>query len=308
MRDLNVQREATGSRLAAMLGPSATVLMIALYLVSPASADTMQFEGNAVFYEEHGTGDPVVLIHGYGANGAVWDEVVEALSEGHRVIVPDLLGFDRSARPLIDYDAGLYARLIVSLMDHLEVPEADLIGNSMGGWVSMLVASREPDRVRSLVLAAPAFYRGLPAEVSADDLATGALPATREGYVEYLDRVYFAPPEDLETIDEMYAANASANDMHVLESLATAFKAGRDVLSVEAIGAIAQPTLLLQGDGDGVVEPDATAELATTLPDARLMTFPDAGHWIQVEQPAAFLRSVLAFLNRDQNSSDADRN
>src|SRR5688572_5199241 len=97
---------------------------------------------------EAGRGDPVLLLHGLGATKASFLPTLMALSKDHRVIAPDLLGHGDTAKPLVRYDAPTFARFVLSLMDALQIDRADLVGNSMGGRISIEVAMTTPDRVR----------------------------------------------------------------------------------------------------------------------------------------------------------------
>src|SRR5918996_14369 len=117
---------------------------------------TVWVNGMPVSIIEAGRGDPVLLLHGLGATKASFLPTLMALAKDHRVIAPDLLGHGDTAKPLVRYDAPTFARFVVSLMDTLAIDRADLIGNSMGGRISIEVAMMEPGRVRTVSLLCPA--------------------------------------------------------------------------------------------------------------------------------------------------------
>jgi pimeloyl-ACP methyl ester carboxylesterase len=105
-----------------------------------------------------GTGSPVVCLHGLGGTKASFLPTVAALSERHRVIALDLPGFGESEKPVLaPYDASYFADAVVDLLDALEIERADLIGNSMGGRISIEVGLRAPERVDRMVLLSPAL-------------------------------------------------------------------------------------------------------------------------------------------------------
>ena len=86
-----------------------------------------------IYYEDHSTGQPVVLIHGYPASGRAWDKQVPALLKaGHRVITSDRRGFGRSSQPVVGYDYDTFAADLHALLEHLDLREAVLAGHSMG--------------------------------------------------------------------------------------------------------------------------------------------------------------------------------
>jgi pimeloyl-ACP methyl ester carboxylesterase len=135
--------------------------------------------GIKLYYEIHGTGQPLVLLHGGLGSGEMFGPVLPMLAERHRVIVPDLQGHGRTAdidRPL---DIRLMAGDIAALMDHLELESADVVGYSLGGGVALQTAARHPAKVRRLVtvsahLRTDAIYpemRAQQGQVSAEAMA-----------------------------------------------------------------------------------------------------------------------------------------
>ena len=110
-----------------------------------------------IYYEDHGAGQPVVLIHGYPASGRAWDRQVPALLEaGYRVITYDRRGFGRSSQPVVGYDYDTFAADLHALLEHLDPRDAVLAGHSMGtGEVTRYLASYGSGRVAKGVLIAP---------------------------------------------------------------------------------------------------------------------------------------------------------
>jgi len=112
-----------------------------------------------------GSGQPVILLHGIGRTGAVWQHVVEQLSEKPcRIVAYDLLGFGASAKPdWIEYDADDHAQAVINSIEKLGAAEpAILVGHSMGCLVAVHVARLRPDLVKHLVLYEMPLYKGLP--------------------------------------------------------------------------------------------------------------------------------------------------
>ena len=105
-----------------------------------------------------GEGDPVICIHGLGATKASFLPTVAALADRHRVIAMDLPGFGESDKPIsAPYDAPYFARAVTALLDSLEIERAHLVGNSMGGRVSIEMGLREPERIGRIALLSPAL-------------------------------------------------------------------------------------------------------------------------------------------------------
>src|SRR4051812_47495693 len=112
-----------------------------------------EVNGINLYYETHGTGPPLVLLHGGLMSGEMFGPILPALSERHQVIVPDLQGHGRTAdidRPI---DVQLMADDIAALIDHLGLDRPDVVGYSLGGGVAFFVGVKYPQKVRKLVLA-----------------------------------------------------------------------------------------------------------------------------------------------------------
>jgi len=117
-----------------------------------ASGRYADVNGIKLYYEVHGTGRPLVLLHGGLGAGSMFGENLAALAKNHRVILPDLQGHGRTAD--IDRPMTLEAMAddIAALLTHLKIPQADVMGYSLGGGVALQVAVRHPEMVRKLVL------------------------------------------------------------------------------------------------------------------------------------------------------------
>src|SRR5207302_1671855 len=107
-----------------------------------------------IHYEDHGSGQPVVLIHGYPLNGNSWErQELELLAHGHRVISYDRRGFGRSSQPTVGYDCDTFAADLNALLEHLDLTDAVLVGFSMGsGEVTRYLATYGSKRVRKAAL------------------------------------------------------------------------------------------------------------------------------------------------------------
>lgn len=120
---------------------------------TPSAGAYAEVNGLNLYYEVHGSGKPVILLHGGLGNGAMFEPILPTLAEHHQVILPDLQGHGRTAdidRPL---DVRLMADDIAALIDHLGLDKPDLVGYSLGGGVAFFTAVRHPEKVRRMVMA-----------------------------------------------------------------------------------------------------------------------------------------------------------
>lgn len=110
------------------------------------------FKGYKVSYVEEGAGEPLVFLHNGGNDHRIWDYQIKHFSKTHRVIATDHLGFGASDKPRIDYTLPLYGEMVETLVDELRLAPVTLIGNCMGGAMSLAYTARHPDKVRQLIL------------------------------------------------------------------------------------------------------------------------------------------------------------
>jgi pimeloyl-ACP methyl ester carboxylesterase len=120
---------------------------------SPVTSELWQWRGHAIRYTAVGSGQPLVLIHGFGASIGHWRHNIPVLAAaGYRVFALDLLGFGGSAKPALDYSMELWQNLVRDFwMAHIRQP-AIWIGNSIGGLLSLMMAANHPDLTRGLIV------------------------------------------------------------------------------------------------------------------------------------------------------------
>src|SRR6059036_1039754 len=137
-----------------------------------------EVNGLKLYYETHGAGRPLILLHGGLGSGEMFGPVLPQLAERHQVITPDLQGHGRTAdidRPI---DVRLMADDIAALIDHLGLEKPDLVGYSLGGGVALHTAAKYPAKIRRAVIASANVRRdAIPAEMLAQQLQVGAAAA-----------------------------------------------------------------------------------------------------------------------------------
>src|SRR5919107_896184 len=191
--------------------------------------------GLQMYYEIHGRGEPLVLVH--GAFGAIdqWGSILSTLAEDHQVIAVDLQGHGRTAdidRPFT-YDD--FADDVAGLMDHLGIAQADVVGYSMGATTVLRFAMRHPDRVRKLVVISGAYRQD------------GYYPEGLAGIQEITPDVFAGTP-----IEEAYRRNApNPEDFPALVDKMKVLVATEFAWPEAEVRAIAAPTLLIYADSDG---------------------------------------------------------
>jgi pimeloyl-ACP methyl ester carboxylesterase len=251
--------------------------------------------GVSMYYEEQGSGDPLVLLHGGIAGGEIYGEIAPRLAERRRVIVPDFQGHGRTA----DIDRPLrpehLADDVAALIAQLGLERADVMGYSLGGAVTWRLAIQHPDRVRRIVVVSTPSRRGgsFPEVVAAFDGMSAEMAPMMQQSPAYRHYAAHAPrPEDWPALVGRTA-----------ELLKVDFDWTDEIAAIEA------PTMLVFADSDSVM-PDHVAELfrlrggglrdagwdGSRLPVARLAVLPGRTHYDILGAPG-LVPAVAAFLD-----------
>lgn len=253
----------------------------------------MKIEANGVLLnvEQKGAGAPaLVFLHYWGGSSRTWRRVIEALAPEFRTVAIDQRGWGRSEAPATGYALADMANDVEGVIEALDLERYILIGHSMGGKVSQLMASRHPRGLAGLALIAPSppSPLNLPLEVR-----QGMVRAydTRASIIATVEQV-LAPkgltPEDLETVIADSLAGASA------AKKAWPLFASQEDIAAAVVG-IDIPTLVVSGEGDRVDPPHVLRrELLPRLPQAQLHVLPGVGHLLPYEAPddvAALIRT-----------------
>lgn len=244
--------------------------------------------------QDSGAKPPLLLIHGFPLDAAIWRHQMLAFGDERRVLAPDLVGFGASSaegRPSIDQHADDLA----ALLDQLGIARAIVCGHSMGGYVALAFQRRHPQRTAGLVLACT--------RAEADD------EAGRAGRRATADKVLAEGlgPLAAAMLPKLLAEGASPELREELETIllrqppsgaaaALLAMAGR-ADSVPGLSAIDKPSLVITGAEDILIPPSASEFMAAAIPEARLCLVPGAGHLAMLEEPGAFNAALRAFLS-----------
>jgi 3-oxoadipate enol-lactonase len=253
--------------------------------------------GFKLYFEEHGTGPPVVLLHGLSESLEAWAAQVPALAERYRVITPDIRGHGRSDKPPGPYSVDQFAEDVRGLLDHLGIERAVVGGLSMGGGVAQTLTLRHPRLVRALILVSTSstftpFVR--------ERFLRRAEIAEREGMAPLIDgmmAIWFtperlrAPTPEVEHIRAMTLANDP-----LAFAAASRANAARDW--TERLSEIRCPTLFVGGLDDPADPATAAAVYRERLPDLETHLLPGVSHVLNVEAAATLNALLLAFLDR----------
>jgi pimeloyl-ACP methyl ester carboxylesterase len=272
--------------------------------------------GHRVSYRQAGWGPVVVLIHGITGSSLNWEEVIEPLAERYTVVAPDLLGHGESAKPRGDYSLGAYASGIRDLLAALGHSRATVVGHSLGGGIAMQMAYQFPERVERLVLVSSGglgrdvhlLIRAavLPgSELVLPLLASNAVITRVDAVGTFLGRLGLRAGSDL---IEMWRGFSSLADGETraafIHTLRTIVDPGGQRVSAADRLYLAQdmPSLLIWGERDPVIPLRHGVRASEQMPGTRLVTFPDAGHFPQLDEPRRFARELTDFIEGTEPS------
>jgi 4,5:9,10-diseco-3-hydroxy-5,9,17-trioxoandrosta-1(10),2-diene-4-oate hydrolase len=264
-------------------------------------------DGVKVHYERAGSGRPLILLHGLVGSARNWRRNIDFLSRDSSVYALDLCNMGESERvPGLDAGLAATADRLVACMDALEIPEADIAAHSHGGAVAMMLAARHPERVRSLILFAPAnpfcdlghqlirFYQTRFGMWFARKIP--ALP--RRLKATALSRMYGDPSRVYEGalegyIEGLHIPGTMDHVMQIVQRWFVDMGLLRSALSELA----AKPTLLIWGDRDRAVGLPSGRELQKMLTQSRLMVLQGVGHIAFEEMPEICNQAMREWLS-----------
>jgi pimeloyl-ACP methyl ester carboxylesterase len=247
-----------------------------------------------------GTGLPMVFIHGFGGDKETWLMVAPQLGWRRGLALLDLPGHGMSGE-LGTRSASLRAQAdaVVQLMDHLGMPRAVVVGNSMGGGIALRLAADHPARVAGLVLVASVGPQVAASEVGAA-MQRGEnllIPRTRSELDAFMKTMVEKPPPVPRAV-QRYVADARVKAQGRLDAVYASWQAAprSDDLPAD-LGAVAAPALILHGDRDRVIHPATAEALAAGLPRAWRVPLEGIGHGPQLEAPRRVAQLIDGFVS-----------
>jgi len=261
-----------------------------------------------LYYEDHGTGTPVVLIHGYPLSSRAWDKQVPVLLEaGHRVITYDRRGFGGSSQPASGYDYDTFAADLDTVLAKLDLTDVTLVGHSMGtGEVTRYLGTYGPARVTRGVLVSPIppFLlhtgdnpEGLPGSLF-DGFVQAAGSDTPAWMKGFLDNFYnmdvlggtLVSDQAFQASWNVATAASATAAVACIPTWETDFRADLDKIDV--------PMLVIQGDADRILPfPNTGKRLPGLIKDMQLVVIEGGPHAIAWTHTDQVNEALLSFLN-----------
>ena len=244
--------------------------------------------GDKLVYAENAnlTGEPLLLIHGFGGNKDNFTRIADELEDYH-LIIPDLLGFGESSKPMsADYRSQAQATRLHELLQAKGLASNIHIGgNSMGGAISVAYAAQYPKDVKSLWLVDSAGFwsAGVPKSLEGATLENNPLLInSKEDFYKMYDFVMYKPPYLPKSVKAVFAQERINNkelDAKILEQIVTDNVEER----AQIIANYNIPTLVAWGDKDQVIKPETVNVIKDIIPQAQVIMMEDIGHVPMIE-------------------------
>jgi pimeloyl-ACP methyl ester carboxylesterase len=262
---------------------------------------------NTRYWSAGEKGSTVILLHGVGCSVEFWERNIAALAREHRVFAVDIVGFGRTDKPAVDYTFQLMADFVLDFMKTMGIDKASLVGNSMGGGISMTVAAQAPDRVKKIVLVDPV---GLGRKLS-PVMRIMSLPVignvltkpNRQGVERQMQLCLYDPSQASEDfIDRVAAIGTLPGSQHsflsLLRETANIFGAKEELVSYFSarLKKIKTPILMIWGRQDRILSAAEGEAAVERMNDVKLHIIDQAGHLPQIDKPEEFNATVLGFL------------
>lgn len=254
-------------------------------------------DGNKIRYLESGGSDStIVLLHGLGASAERWEFVIPEFSKHYRVIVPDLIGFGQSDKPLVDYTTELFSNFLFNFLKKLGITKTNIIGSSLGGQITAVFTSQHQEIIENMILVSPsgvmkhstpaldayvmaALYPDIDLAKNAFEMMTGTDRQINQKIVEGF-------------VERMKLPNAKMAFMSTLLGLRNA------EIITQFLTKISVPTLIIWGEDDPVIPIKYADDFVSSIQDCRFYMMDNCGHTPYVDEPQKFAKLVIDFLGK----------
>jgi pimeloyl-ACP methyl ester carboxylesterase len=241
---------------------------------------TADINGLQLFYRDHSSGTPLLLLHGFMGTGDDWRHVFAAPLDGYRVITPDLRGHGRSTNPSGVFRFADVARDILALLDHLGIDRVKAIGMSAGANTLLHMATQQPSRIDAMihVSGTPRFPE--PARAIMRSMTEGG--RSEAEWTEMRGRHVYGDDQNRALWRHAHGFADDREDMN---------------FDAAALSAITARSLVVHGDRDPLYPVELAVELYRTIPTSALWVVPNGGHGpIFGDQAGPFVTTAAAFL------------
>ena len=256
----------------------------------------INIDGNKIRYFESGSSKKtLVLVHGLGASSERWQYVLPLFAIDFHVVVPDLVGFGHSDKPVTDYTIDYFSNFLEKFLDSLDIKETSIIGSSLGGQIAAEYTSSHSQSVEKLILVSPSGIMKQ-STFALDAYIMAALYPNEQNAKNAFELMEGSGKEVDEKIvngfiERMRLPNAKLAFMSTVLGLKNA------ELITRKLQSIITPTMIVWGAADPVIPIQHADEFVASIKDCRFFRMDGCGHTPYVQDPSTFTTKVLEFIN-----------
>lgn len=255
----------------------------------------IQIDGNKIRYLESGNSKNIlVLVHGLGASAERWNNVIPKFAKHYHVIVPDLIGFGYSDKPIVDYTPDFFSTFLGKFFNALEIKRPNVIGSSLGGQITAEYASAHPDNIEKLILVSP----------------SGVMKQSTPALDAYIMAALYPNEQSAKNAFEMMESSGNQVDDGIVHGfiermqlpnaklafMSTVLGLKNSEVITPKLHTIISPTLIIWGSKDPVIPIQYAESFALSIKDCRFYRMDNCGHTPYVQDPDTFSSLVLEFL------------
>ena len=257
----------------------------------------INIDENKIRYLESGNSDnTLVLVHGLGASANRWEYVIPHFEKNYRVIVPDLIGFGYSDKPLVDYTTDFFSEFLKKFLEKLDIKNPVLIGSSLGGQIIAEYTLNNNNAVKKLILISP----------------SGVMKHSTPALDAYVMAALYPNQEAAKNAFEMMSGSSKNIDPKIVEGfvkrmrlpnakmafMSTLLGLKNSQILTEKLSSITVPTMVIWGELDPVIPVKYADSIVSTIKDCRFYRMDGCGHTPYVEVPEKFVKIVMEFLGK----------
>jgi abhydrolase domain-containing protein 6 len=285
----------------------ATMLIGLERFTSGLKRRVVQVGDHRVVYSQGGHGEPVVLLHGFGASADSWNRFAKPLTKRYRVIAPDQPGWGASTRlETASYGYPAQVERLHQFLAALGLKRVHMVGHSMGGFIASAYAARYPDEIITLGLIAPHGMVEPVASKLANDVAKGdnwLVATSHQEFDRLLNNVFARRPYAPKAVLNYLAAHAirnSAKSAKIFAEMQT-----NDPPLADRLGNVTAPALIIWGDQDRVLHVSCADLFCKGIKSSEVMIIAGSGHMPLVENAGTCAKAWMAFAEKSRQARGA---
>jgi len=256
----------------------------------------VQIDNHKIRYLESGNSPKtLVLIHGLGASAERWEKVVPFFEKNFHVVIPDLIGFGYSDKPLTDYTIDYFSKFLQKFLDSINIKNPILAGSSLGGQIAAEYTAQHPTNVEKLILVSP----------------SGIMKQSTSALDAYIMAALYPNEQNAKNAFEMMEGSGKRIHQEIIDSFVKRMKLPNAKLAfmstilglknakviTEKLHSITVPTMIVWGSDDPVIPIQYASEFVESIENCIFFKMDGIGHTPYVQDPSSFTSRVLEFLN-----------